>query len=134
MEEAVVTSGRFRCSHSSPLLPETMLAVASQSVRIGALDRIDSGRVRLNVMAKRSSMLEANEGRKLIVGLGNPGKQFHGTRHNVGFTIIDHLAELHGISMTKTKFNSIYGSTNPVSLVSPAVAHSDLCLHLKLGP
>jgi PTH1 family peptidyl-tRNA hydrolase len=56
-------------------------------------------------------MLEANQGRKLIVGLGNPGSKYNGTRHNIGFEFVDLIAEKYGIDMTKTKFNSIYGGT-----------------------
>src|ERR1051326_595986 len=46
---------------------------------------------------------------KLIVGLGNPGKEYAGTRHNVGFEVIELLAKRHNISVSKRDFKSILG-------------------------
>lgn len=48
----------------------------------------------------------------LIVGLGNPGKDYIGTRHNVGYGVIDFLAEKYSINMKKEKFKSFYGQLN----------------------
>ncbi len=45
---------------------------------------------------------------RLIVGLGNPGKEYDMTRHNVGFEVLDKLAKKHQIEFTKTKFNGLY--------------------------
>ena len=45
----------------------------------------------------------------LIVGLGNPGKQYESTRHNAGFICIDILAEKYGIKINKLKFKSLMG-------------------------
>lgn len=45
----------------------------------------------------------------MIVGLGNPGRQYETTRHNAGFICIDLLAEKHGIKITKLKFKSLMG-------------------------
>ena len=44
---------------------------------------------------------------KLIVGLGNPGKQYEQTRHNIGFIVIDELAEKLHISLDQAKFKGI---------------------------
>ena len=44
----------------------------------------------------------------LIVGLGNPGKEYEKTRHNVGFTAIDYLAYKYNINVSKIKFKGIY--------------------------
>lgn len=45
---------------------------------------------------------------KLIVGLGNPGKQYEHTRHNIGFKCIDAIADKWGVSLNQTKFNGMY--------------------------
>jgi PTH1 family peptidyl-tRNA hydrolase len=45
----------------------------------------------------------------MIVGLGNPGKQYEFTRHNAGFICIDILAEKYGIKINKLKFKSLIG-------------------------
>lgn len=45
----------------------------------------------------------------MIVGLGNPGRQYETTRHNAGFICIDRLADKHGIKINKLKFKSLIG-------------------------
>lgn len=45
----------------------------------------------------------------MIVGLGNPGRQYEGTRHNAGFICIDIIAEKYGIKINKLKFKSLMG-------------------------
>ncbi|KAA0543713.1 aminoacyl-tRNA hydrolase [Bacillus sp. BGMRC 2118] len=47
---------------------------------------------------------------KLIIGLGNPGREYAQTRHNVGFIAIDELAHRHQIPLDKEKFKGIFGT------------------------
>ena len=46
----------------------------------------------------------------LIVGLGNPTKKYEHTRHNIGFDVIDYLADQYNISMNTKKFKGICGT------------------------
>ena len=45
----------------------------------------------------------------IIVGLGNPGKEYEGTRHNVGFEVIDRIAEKYNIAVDGKKHRALIG-------------------------
>lgn len=47
----------------------------------------------------------------LIVGLGNPGSKFDGTRHNAGFRALERYSEQTGVKINKMKFKSLIGET-----------------------
>ena len=46
---------------------------------------------------------------KLVVGLGNPGREYEKTRHNIGFITIENYADKLGVLINKSKFNGLYG-------------------------
>lgn len=48
----------------------------------------------------------------LIVGLGNPGREYEKTRHNAGFRAIDLLADSLGCKIDRMKFQGLYGQIN----------------------
>ncbi len=45
----------------------------------------------------------------IIAGLGNPGREYASTRHNIGYATVDALAEKYNIGFTERKFNSLVG-------------------------
>ena len=45
----------------------------------------------------------------LIVGLGNPGAEYEGTRHNAGFLAVDTIAAKHGARIDRAKFKALVG-------------------------
>ncbi len=45
----------------------------------------------------------------LLAGLGNPGKDYERTRHNIGFVVIDHIANRFNIPLSNNKFDTVYG-------------------------
>ncbi len=59
----------------------------------------------------------------IIAGLGNPGRRYENTRHNIGFITVDCLAEKHGIRINKIKHKALVGegsiSGQKVMLVKP---------------
>jgi len=46
---------------------------------------------------------------RLVVGLGNPGNAYKRTRHNVGFMVVDQIAEDFSIALVKQKFDTVFG-------------------------
>ena len=48
----------------------------------------------------------------LVVGLGNPGREYRETRHNVGFMVIDQLCKALGVSLSRMQSRALVGAGN----------------------
>ncbi|HEY2512230.1 MAG TPA: aminoacyl-tRNA hydrolase [Polyangiaceae bacterium] len=60
----------------------------------------------------------------LVVGLGNPGREYEGNRHNAGFLVLDELRRLGGLPDFKEKFSGVWTKGDlfgrPVALLKPS--------------
>ncbi len=70
-----------------------------------------------------TSGIPAGKPEYIVAGLGNPGKEYVGTRHNAGFMAIDFIAEKLGVRIDRAKFDALCGdakvSGNRVLLMKP---------------
>lgn len=59
----------------------------------------------------------------LIVGLGNPGREYRTDRHNIGFMVLDRLSEKHGVAFKRVQFEAIFTDFilqgNKITLAKP---------------
>jgi peptidyl-tRNA hydrolase, PTH1 family len=59
---------------------------------------------------------------RIVVGLGNPGREYEGTRHNLGFTVVDEVASRRHVTKWKSKDSArqAYDASQSIVFVKPA--------------
>lgn len=68
----------------------------------------------------------------MVVGLGNPGDDYHRTRHNAGFRVVDALARRFGIDVNRKKFDGWFGRGTVAGV--PAVLLKPMAYMNRSGP
>ena len=58
---------------------------------------------------------------RLFVGLGNPGRQYEGTRHNMGYMAVDKFMELVHADFDRSGFKGVYGIVKNPALAEPII-------------
>ena len=90
---------------------------------MGRLRQLFGGFRRTPEPREESTRGPGDSPRWVIAGLGNPGDRYHHSRHNIGFMVLDYLAERHGNPNTTRKFKAFYREATlgdaPVILVQP---------------
>ena len=76
--------------------------------------------------------------RKLVLGLGNPGPRYAGTRHNVGFRVVEELARRRRISFAGPECNALVAEDDRLTLAAPQTymnrsGHAVRCLRERRG-
>ena len=68
----------------------------------------------------------------MIVGLGNPGREYEKTRHNIGFMVVDRLADICGIALTQKKFDNLFGVGKMENI--PVILSKPMAFMNRSGP
>jgi len=63
----------------------------------------------ITIMLRPRATAKPSPDRYLVFGLGNPGREYKGHRHNAGFRCVERLASRHGIAITRKRFKALVG-------------------------